>query len=438
MEPDPGDRRDLEHGNPVCGHALADDLGGKESPPETKGDNAIAPSITLKTLWSSTVGRRTVLILGALVISNSTLWSICLGIARAFPAILAGALLAWTLGLRHAIDADHIAAIDGIVRWLVQLGQQPMLVGLFFSLGHSIVVFCATTALVLLLWKLQDSVNGFENVERILGIVGSAVSSLFLFSIAMANAWILFSAWRSRKRKKEIDMEVATSTVELETESCAVEKTEDVERMEVGTTDCSRASGNEEKDPNLPLDPQEIETSKHMHSGGPCARLAIAPLTKLIDRSWKALPLGLLFGLGFDTAIQVVLLATSAADALPRGRPWALLMLPLLFAGGMALADTLDGIFAFYAYRYAIQSPDRRRAYNLAVTGFSLAVTLVIGAIQTVNLVDGIVDAPNGTSTFWDGVRGMNSEVIGAAVVGGMLLVFVGGVVWYSCCSPRM
>lgn len=386
-----------------------------------------SPSFSITRLIKTQLGRRTLILIGSLILANILGWAAALGVATTHSALLSGALLAWTLGLRHAIDADHIAAIDGIVRWLVELGEKPVLVGLFFSLGHSTIVLCATIALAALLWKLQEATEEFENAERWLGIVGSSVSAVFLFAISAGNAYAMVKIWKMKPpgadahenddlkgKERESSDSVAFDIPKTEEDEESVEKSTPSISL-AGRDNSPRLSNDGSKDEDIKSSSKSMELAANMAieppssaptpTGGPCFRLALSPLLKLVNHSWKAFPLGLLFGLGFDTAIQVVLLATSAARSLPAGEPWAVILLPILFACGMALADSLDGIAALYAYLFAIRDPERRRSYNLAITGGSLAVAFGIGCVQVINLVDAIIDAPDGESEFWDGLR---------------------------------
>ncbi|WP_407571886.1 HoxN/HupN/NixA family nickel/cobalt transporter [Deinococcus altitudinis] len=237
--------------------------------------------------------------------------------ARHAPLLWGVGFAAYLFGLRHAWDADHIAVIDNTVRKLLNLGRPAYGVGLFFSLGHSAVVFvmaCVAAVIGKALLGAQDQIGVIG------GWIGPFVAGAYLITVAVVN---LSSAWRTARSGK---------------------------------------------------------TGDH-HHGGLLARL-IAPLTALVGRQWQVVPLGFLMGLGFDTASEVTLLAL-AGNAAQQGLGWtAILSLPLLFAAGMTLLDTLDGAAMAHAYGWAQHNPAAKRTYNLLVTGLSGATALVIGVVS--------------------------------------------------------
>lgn len=252
-------------------------------------------------------------IVGLLHLLALTLW---VPAALSTPLLWGLGLTAYLFGLRHAWDADHIAVIDNTSRKLLLLGQPAYGVGLYFSLGHSSVVFLMATAAALLGQRLlgeQDRIGAFG------GWVGPFVAGAYLLTVAVVN---LHSTWH-----------------------------------------LLRSGGDH----------------SHYH-GGFLARL-MAPLMALVGRQWQVLPLGFLMGLGFDTASEVALLAL-AGQAGQQGLGWAgILSLPLLFASGMTLLDTIDGVAMTHAYRWALLDPGKKRAYNLLVTGLSGLIALVIGLV---------------------------------------------------------
>jgi high-affinity nickel-transport protein len=228
-------------------------------------------------------------------------------------------ITAYTLGLRHAFDADHIGAIDNTTRKLMGEGQRPLSVGFFFSLGHSTIVFAVTALIALGAMGFGESVVR----ARVTGVVGPAVSGTFLIAIGLLNLRGLSSGGEPR---------------------------------------------------------------------GVMLRL-YARSTRAISKPWQMYPLGCLFGLGFDTASEVALLA-AAGGAAAGGLPWyAILCLPILFAAGMSLLDTIDGAFMNFAYGWALSKPSRKAAYNLTITGLSVAVALGIGAIQLLSIAGEDVEA---------------------------------------------
>jgi high-affinity nickel-transport protein len=249
--------------------------------------------------------------------------------ASTHPVLLGMGFLAYTLGLRHAFDADHIAAIDNTVRKLVQQRQEPLGVGFYFSLGHSTVVFLMAGATGLLAQWVGQSLPSLKDVGS---LIGTAVSGIFLVLIGLINLiiWIDIYLVFQRMRRREHDAEAL----------------------------------------------EELLLSR-----GLVARVA-RPLFRLVTRSWHVYPIGFLFGLGFDTASEVALLALSAgaaASALPLA---GILALPVLFAAGMSAMDTADGVFMATAYRWAFTTPLRKVYYNLTVTGLSVVAALLIGLIE--------------------------------------------------------
>ena len=247
-------------------------------------------------------------------------------------------LLALTLGIRHAFDADHIAAIDNTTRKLMSEDRRPLSVGFFFSLGHSTVVFVLTVLLGLGLRGLGGALSdGGSSLHQVTTVVGTSVSGLFLYLIAALNVAIMWSIVRAMRELRE------------------------------GRYD-------------------EEQVEQRLAGRGVMNRV-LAPFARRIDEPWKMYPLGLLFGLGFDTATEVGLLVVSGT-AVASGLPfWAVISLPLLFAGGMTFFDTIDGCFMNFAYGWALSTPARKIYYNLVITVVSVAVAVVIGTIEIVSLL---------------------------------------------------
>src|SRR5580658_8303710 len=227
-------------------------------------------------------------IYGVLLAANVLAWTWALIAFRDYPVLIGTAFLAYTFGLRHAVDADHIAAIDNVTRKLMQEGKRPLAVGLFFSLGHSTVVVLASAAIALAAGALQDR---FEELKLVGGTIGTSISAIFLFLVAAANFMILRSVYRTFRH--------------VQRGGAFVE--EDVDRL--------------------------------LAQRGFLGRL-FRPLFRIVSRSWHMYPLGLLFGLGFDTATEIGVLGISAAEA-SRGLPiWSIMVFPALFTAGMSLIDT--------------------------------------------------------------------------------------------------
>src|SRR5579884_2152366 len=271
---------------------------------------------------------------GLLGAANLAAWAWALTAFRNYPVLLGTALLAYSLGLRHAVDADHIAAIDNVTRKLMQEGKRPAAVGFFFSLGHSTIVGLAATAIAVAATLFEGR---FAALRGVGDAVGTAVSALFLLAIAAINVVILCGVYRSFRRVK---------------------------------------SGRAYRDEDL---------AAVLAGHGLLARL-FRPLFGLIRQSWHMYPLGFLFGLGFDTATEVALLGVAAAQAAQGGSLWSILVFPALFTAGMSLIDTTDGVLMLGAYGWAFVKPIRKLYYNLTITGISVAVAVAIGGIEALGL----------------------------------------------------
>lgn len=289
-------------------------------------------------------------------------------------------LLALTLGMRHAFDADHIAAIDNTTRKLMSEGRRPLSVGFFFSLGHSTVVLILTVLLGLGLRGLGSSIsNSSSSLHHVTGLIGTSISGLFLFLIAAINLAILGAIVSAMRGLRD------------------------------GSYD-------------------EVEVERRLAERGFMNRF-LAPLAKKVDEPWKMYPLGLLFGLGFDTATEVGLLVLSGS-AVASGLPfWAILSLPLLFAGGMSLFDTIDGCFMNVAYGWALSSPVKKIYYNLVVTVLSVAVAVVIGSIELIGMLASELHLSGSVFSF---AAGVNINSAGFVVVGLFVATWVVAVaVWH-------
>jgi high-affinity nickel-transport protein len=309
--------------------------------------------------------RRTIVGLYALLIAANLLaWAAALAQFGHRADLLGIAVLAYALGLRHAVDADHIAAIDNVVRKLMQAGQRPLAVGLFFSLGHSTLVL-ATIAVVVMAASAQ---SGFAAFRELGGAVGSAVSAAFLLAIALANALILRDVWRKFRRVRRGERVAA----------------DDLDGVLAGR--------------------------------GLMARL-FRPLFRFISASWHMYPVGLLFALGFDTATEVGLLGIAASQTAQGMSPWSILIFPALFAAGMVLVDTTDGVFMVGAYGWAFTHPLRKLWYNLTITAVSVLVAALIGGIEALSL---IADRLALQGAFWRAVADLNDSLAlaGLGVIG--------------------
>jgi high-affinity nickel-transport protein len=280
---------------------------------------------------------------------------------RSHPVLLGMGFLAYTLGLRHAFDADHIAAIDNAVRRLVRQRQSPLGTGFYFSLGHSTVVFVLALATSLF---ARWAHRALPHLQTVGGVVGATLSGAFLILIGILNLFI----W--------IDIYLIFM------------------RMRQGSYDATAL--------------EDLLLSR-----GIVARVA-GPLFRLVSRSWHVYLIGFLFGLGFDTASEVALLAMSAGAAASALPGLGILALPLLFAAGMSLMDTADGVFMTTAYRWAFATPLRKVYYNLTVTGLSVVAALVIGSIELTQVLS---QALGWTAGFWGWLQTLDFGWIGYLLV---------------------
>ena len=267
-----------------------------------------------------------------LIILNIAAWVWALAISQGRPALLGTALLAWVFGLRHAVDADHIAAIDNAVRKLMQQGDRPVTTGLFFSLGHSTVVFVAVALLAATAAALKDDLVTFKSYS---GAVGVSISAIFLLLIAVLNLFILRSVWLSFRN----------------------------------------AAHN-----------GALDGAHEIHAGGVIGRI-FRPLFRVVTKSWHLYPIGLLFGLGFDTATEIGLLSIAGSEAANGLSPWHALVFPALFTASMALVDTADSALMVGAYGWAFVNPIRKLWYNLTITAVSVVIALFIGGIEAMALI---------------------------------------------------
>jgi high-affinity nickel-transport protein len=276
------------------------------------------------------------------------------------------------------VDADHIAAIDNVVRKLMQDGQRPLSVGLFFALGHSTVVVLATIAIAATAAALQAR---FGDVQRVGGLIGTAVSAAFLLLIAAVNLIILAGIWRSFLRVRR--------------GGCIAP--EDLQSLTAG--------------------------------GGLLSRL-FKTLFRVVSRSWHMYPLGFLFGLGFDTASEIALVGISAMQV-AQGMPvWTMLVFPALFASGMALVDTTDGVLMVGAYGWAFANPVRKLWYNLTITAVSVAAALLIGGLEALGLLSDRLDLDG---PFWSAIRDLNGSLggVGFVVIAAFVLCWIASALIY-------
>jgi high-affinity nickel-transport protein len=307
-----------------------------------------------------------------LIAINLLLWGAALYTSTRYPALLAFAVAAYLLGLRHAVDADHIAAIDNVTRKLMQEEKKPVGVGFFFSLGHATVVVLIAILVGFGAKAISAGINDAHSpLETTAGLIGTSVSAFFLLAMALINLVILAQIVRAFRA-------------------------------------VTRGG----------YDAEQIDD--YLNRRGFFARL-FRGLFKTIDASWKMYPVGFLFGLGFDTATEIglfVLAGTVGSLHLPL---YAAFLLPLLFTAGMCLADTTDGVLMLGAYGWAFVKPIRKLFYNMSITLVSVLVALVIGTIEVLSIIGGQFHL---AGPLWDfvGVVGDNSGYVGAGIIAILIL----------------
>ena len=313
-----------------------------------------------------------------LIVANLATWAWAALVFRHQPLFLGTALLAYGFGLRHAVDADHIAAIDNVTRKLMQEGKRPVSVGFFFAMGHSTVVVLAAAGVAATASVLSTR---FEQFKSVGGIIGTLVSALFLFVIAFANLVILRAVWRTYRHVR---------------------------------------SGGRYVDEDFDI---------LLNSRGLLARL-FRPLFRLVTTGWHMFPLGFLFGLGFDTATEVALLGMSATQAAQGVSIWSIMVFPALFAAGMSLVDTTDGVLMLGAYNWAFVKPMRKLYYNLTITFVSVVVAFLIGGIEALGLAGRQFGLSGG---FWTGILALNDNFnrLGFLIIGVFIAAWVGSLLLY-------
>jgi len=314
-----------------------------------------------------------------LLVLNVVAWAWALTAFHGQPALLGMALLAYTFGLRHAVDADHIAAIDNVTRKLFHIGRSALTTGLFFSLGHSTVVVALSVAVAFTATALTTR---FDALRGIGGLIGTSISAMFLFVLAFANLVVLASVIRTFR---------------------AVRRGE-------------------------PL--VETDLDLLLNNRGFLSRL-LRPLFKLVSRSWHLYPVGFLFGLGFDTATEVALFGISAAQASHGVSFWSVLVLPILFTAGMSLVDTTDGILMLGAYRWAFVRPMRKLYYNITITFVSVVLAVLIGGIEVLGLLQ---DRLGLKGVFWDAIGSLNEHfgLLGYIVIGVFIVSWIVSIAIYK------
>jgi nickel/cobalt transporter (NiCoT) family protein len=318
---------------------------------------------------SSATRKRIVTLYTFLIAYNIVAWVLAFVVFKGNPGLLLLCLTAYEFGLRHAFDADHISAIDNVTRKLMQDGKRPVGVGFFFSLGHSTIV----VALTIVIAATALALRNFNGLEAFGGIVGTLVSSLFLMIIAAINIIVFVDIYKTFQEVKK---------------------------------------GGAYNDFTL---------NEALNKRGLMARF-FRPLLAITNDSWNMYPVGVLFGLGFDTATEVGLLAIAASTA-SKGVPiWAILIFPALFTAGMSLMDTTDGILMLGAYGWAFVKPIRKLFYNMNITLVSVIIALFVGGLEALGL---IASELNLSGPFWDQVNFLNGEQIFNTLGFGIVGIFL-------------
>ncbi len=313
---------------------------------------------------SPEVRRRLIHLYAFLILFNVVSWGLVLAASVSYPILLPSALLAYTFGLRHAVDADHIAAIDNSTRKLMRDGKRPVAVGLFFSLGHSTIV----VALSLVIAASAAVISDVPTLRSVGGLVGTTISATFLMIIGLINLVVLMDVYRMFRQVSN-----------------------------GGTYD-------------------EASLEEYLSSRGLLARL-FRPALRAIRESWHMYPLGVLFGLGFDTASEVALIglaATTATSGAVHVPIWYIVLLPAVFAAGMSLIDSTDGVLMLGAYGWAYIRPIRKLYYNLNITLVSVLIAFFVGGIEALSVIGSELGFRGG---IWSFASNLDMGVLGVGIV---------------------
>lgn len=345
---------------------------------DLSGANPAMASCSSGSPAGMSVRNKAIVTLSALTVLNLLVWAIALLTLHHFALLLGTATLAYTFGLRHALDADHISAIDNVTRKLMQDGQRPALVGFFFSLGHSTIVILLSVAIAVTAGRIK---NHFPNMEHVGGLVGTFVSAAFLLAIAGINLLILRGVVRAFSSVKRGE----------------------------------------------PYDEQDVEAT--MAQLGILGRI-FRPMLRMVDRSWKMYPVGFLFGLGFDTATEVGVIGISAALG-TQGLPiWSIMIFPMLFTAGMCLIDTADGLLMLGAYGWAFVHPVRKLYYNMTITAVSVLIAVVVGGIELLGVIGNQLDLHG---RFWDAIGSLGDHfgMIGVGIIALFIVSWIASAATY-------
>ncbi|KAI0382981.1 NicO-domain-containing protein [Hypomontagnella monticulosa] len=332
-------------------------------------------------------------IIGLLVFVNMIVWAAVGVVLHYYPAMISPAVLSYTLGLRHALDADHISAIDLMTRRLIASGQRPVTVGTFFSLGHSTIVIITCIVVAATSGALRDR---FDNFQYVGGIIGTSVSAAFLILLCLGNGWVLYRL---------------------------------VRRLQALLR---------EPDPHHPEE-DDVDSDHEDHAvahlqleGAGFLANVFRKLFRIVDRPWKMYPLGVLFGLGFDTSSEIAILGIASVQGAQGTSLWVILIFPLLFTAGMCMLDTTDGALMMSLYTSKAFARDAVAIlyYSIVLTGITVVVSAFIGVIQILSLVQNVAE-PEGP--FWDGLSaiGDHFDIVGGSICGLFLVAGLGSVVVY-------
>src|ERR1700751_1278707 len=327
--------------------------------------------------------QRTVGLSASLVLANIAAWVWAYLVFHDQPVLLGTAFLAYSFGLRHALDADHIAAIDNVTRKLVQGGERPVSVGFYFALGHSTVVMIAV---LIVYWTAAVASERFKQWQEVGEIISTCVSACFLFAIALINLLAMQDTYRTLRRQK--------------------------------------------------LNPAQSETINPLMGQGIISRL-LRPLMKTLSRPIHMYPIGFLFGLGFETATEVALLGVSASSGAKGTSLGNVMVLPVLFTAGMTLIDTADGMMMVGAYNWALLNPVRKLSYNLTISFVSVVVAVIVGGIEVTGLLKEQLNLSGG---FWSVVENLNGNfgMLGIVIVGVLVLTWIVSAIAYQVKGPDL
>ena len=298
-----------------------------------------------------------------MIASNALFWLLTWSASHTYALLLSTGLLAYGFGLRHAVDADHISAIDNTTRKLMQEGQKPIGVGFFFSLGHSTVVVLLCAALALSTAYVERHLPQWKNIG---GVAGTIISGCFLYLIGIINLVVMIDLFKAFKRV---------------------------------------ASGASYDD---------LDVDQYLANRGLIGRF-FRPLFRMVRASWHMYLIGFLFGLGFDTATEVGILAVSAHGGQVGMSFWTIMLLPALFTVGMCLVDTSDGILMLGAYGWAFIKPIRKLYYNLCITLLSVLLAFVVGTYELLQIIQAQFRL---TGRFWNLVARLNFDNLGFVIIG--------------------